>query len=77
MSNTDFINFKPLVENSQFNWSIFNNKSKMNWNNIKEVSTSFETPFELDIKYNLDSVVSIKVSLIRKRQKGRYFFNEL
>lgn len=72
ISNTDFLNFKPLVEDSQLNWSTADDKSKIKSNNIKKVSSSSETPFKLSIKYDLKSVDYITLSLIKKRQRGTH-----
>lgn len=45
---------------------------KIIWNKVKEVTVSFEKPFELSIKYNLNSPDFIQMNMINKKQKGRY-----
>lgn len=60
MSNEDFLNFKPMVKNADLNWKKSTNNEIIKWNNIREISTYFEMPFTLKIKYeysNTDFVI--------------------
>jgi len=55
MDNTEFLDFKPLVEENRNNFKTTCDGDLIRWNNMKEIKVSFETPFELNIKYDLNS----------------------
>lgn len=74
MSYNDFLDFKPLVENTFLNWKTeSDDKTLIKWNNIKELSVNFEYPHSLQIKYNLNSTDFIQINLIKKGQRGRHY----
>lgn len=72
VANEEFLNFKPLVENDDFNWKIQTNKEKVLWSQIKEISSSYIKPFQFELKYNLDSPDTLSVCILKTRKKGRY-----
>jgi len=50
LSNEDFLNFKPLVENKELNWKLSTEKEIIKWNNIKEIMVSYKSPFISNIQ---------------------------
>lgn len=73
MSNQDFLDFKPLVENSGLNWKTSTNNENIKWNDVKVVTTSFETPFILNIYYSLNTNSNcITINILSKKNRGRH-----
>jgi len=72
LSNEDFLNFKPLVENKELNWKLSTEKEITKWNNIKEIMVSHKSPFILNIKYDYNDTDFVTVDLILSRNKGRH-----
>lgn len=73
LSNEDFLNFKPLVENKELNWKTSTTKEIIKWNNIKEIMVSYKSPFILKIKYEYCATDFITIDiLISSRNKGRH-----
>lgn len=72
MGNAEFLDFKPLVEEKRFNFKTTCDGDLIKWNNLKEIKVSFESPFELYIKYDFNSPTFIKINIIKKKQRGRY-----
>lgn len=68
MSNEDFLNFKPMVENADLNWKKSTNNEIVKWNNIREISTSFEMPFTLKIKYDYSNTDYVIMDMILKKK---------
>lgn len=53
MFNTEFLDFKPLVENKLFNWKMTRNENIIvKWNNIREISATYKDSHTIKIKYN-------------------------
>lgn len=72
MSNEDFLNFKPLVENKELNWKNSTTKEIIKWNNIKEIMVSYKTPFILKIKYDYNAMHFFTVDIISTKNYGRH-----
>lgn len=74
VSNEEFLNFKPLVDEKQFNWKTADDSTKIKWNSIKEITVSYKDPYQLFIKYDLSAAdfIKIDISKIHKKQKGRH-----
>lgn len=73
LSNEDFLNFKPLVENKELNWKTSTTtKEIITWNNIKEIMVSYKSPFILKIKYEYCATDFITIDIISSRNKGRH-----
>lgn len=47
VSNEEFLDFKPLVDDKHCNWKTASNDSVIRWTNIKEITANFENPFQL------------------------------
>jgi len=69
VSNDEFLDFKPLVNDKKYNWKTSFDGSKILWNGIKEISVTFENPFEINIKYNLSASDFIKINISLKKNK--------
>jgi len=72
VSYDEFLDFKPLVEDKQFNYKTSTNGDIIKWNCVKEVFVSFESPFDLCLKYDLNSTDFIHVNILKSKQRGRY-----
>lgn len=73
LSYEDFLNFKPLVENSLLNWKTSTDKKVIKWNNVKAILTSHKTPHTINIRYNLNSTNAITLNMtLAKRKRGRF-----
>lgn len=66
VGNSESLDFKPLVEDKRFNFKTTCDGDQIKWNNIK-VKESFESPFELNIKYNFNSPSLVKIYFIKKK----------
>lgn len=66
VGNSEFLDFKPLVEDKRLNFKTTCDGEQIKWNNIK-VKKSFESLFELNIKYNFNSTSLIKIYFIKKK----------
>lgn len=64
MSNNEFLDFKCLVENQQFNWKTSTNKNVIKCNHVKEVSILHERPFLIEIRYNLNTIDFMTLDII-------------
>lgn len=73
MSNNEFLDFKCLVENEQFNWKISTNRDLIKWNDVKEISILHERPFLIEIKYDLSTMdfITLDILLAPKKNKAR------
>lgn len=72
LSYEDFLDFKPLVENSEFNWKTSTDKQIIKWNSVKQITVSYETPFTLNINYNLDRIFTITMSMLNIKKRGKF-----
>jgi len=68
LSYEDFLDFKLLVENSELNWKTSTDKQIIKWNSVKQITASYETLFTLNIKYNLDRIFTITMSILNKKK---------
>lgn len=69
-----YLNFKALVENDNLNWKVHTNKAKYygHWSQIKEISTSYRKPFQFEIKYDLNCIDTLILSIIKTKNKEKY-----
>jgi len=73
VSNKDFLDFKHIVNNSEYNWKLASNGLLVKWSCVKEIMVTFECPFQLSIKYNLNITDdTITISLQNKKNRGRH-----
>lgn len=72
LSYEDFLDFKQLVENSQFNWKTSTDSKVIKWNSVKEITTSYKTPNTINIRYNLNSTSTVTMNMLAKKKRGRF-----
>ncbi|KAF0699609.1 Uncharacterized protein FWK35_00038188 [Aphis craccivora] len=74
VSNEEFLDFKPLVNEKQFNWKTADDGTKIKWNSIREITVDYKNPFQLFIKYDLNAADFIKIDINKghKKQRGRH-----
>lgn len=68
VSNEEFLDFKPLVDDKQCNWNTASDGSIIRWTNIRELSANFENPFQLELKYDLSALEMIKINITLKKK---------
>ncbi|CAH2105188.1 unnamed protein product [Euphydryas editha] len=69
MTQDDFFNFKPLLDNR--NWKKDIRSENMKWNSIKEISVRKDDPNCLYFKYNLKDNATCLHTKIETRSRGR------
>jgi len=73
LSNEDFLDFKPLVDDKLCNWTTAHDGTKIKWNTIREITVTFEKPFEICLKYDLSASDFVEIDISRlKKQRGRH-----
>lgn len=71
VSNEEFLDFKPLVDDKQSNWKTATDGSIIKWTNIRELNANFKNPFQLEIKYDLCALEMIKINITLKKKPKR------
>lgn len=64
VSNQEFLNFKPIVQDTSYNWL-----SAANGSQIKEIMVTFENQFFFNIKYSLTLPDFNTINIRNKKQK--------
>jgi len=54
VSNKDFLDFKHIVNNTEYNWKLASDGLKVKLSCVNEIAVTFKCPFELTIKYHLN-----------------------
>lgn len=67
ISNEDFLDFKPLVDDKLSNWKTGRDGSNIKWNTIREIVVTFEKPFELYIKYDSSASDFVEINITLKK----------
>lgn len=68
VSNEDFLDFKPLVDEKLCNWKIGRDGSNIKWNTIGEIAVTFK----LYIKYDLSALDFVEINIILYKNIGEY-----